>query len=98
MKDKYEELKQEISSMIEKIDDAEIIKRSVVISSKIDELKADNDDLAKSKGALLQDYKNLVKTAAYKPAGNENTSGADITQPKTFEEALNAFAQSQTKK
>lgn len=86
------ELRQLISQLFDAATDKETIAKSAVVSSKIDEIEAEQKASKENYDALLKDYKDVVLHTSFKPL-NASDKGADgpiaVFNPDTaFEDAL----------
>lgn len=86
------ELRQLISQLFDAATDKETIAKSAVVSSKIDEIEAEQKASKENYDALLKDYKDVVLHTSFKPL-NASDKGADgptanLDPNQAFEEAL----------
>lgn len=85
---KCEELRNFISQLFEAATDKSIIEKTAVVSSKIDEIEAEQRASSEDYNKLLKDYKDVVIHSSFKPA-NSADRGAD--SPITTFNANDAF-------
>lgn len=90
---KLDELREYVSKLFEAATDKAAIENAAVVSSKIDEIeaeqKASKDDYEK----LLKDYKDVVLHSSFKPLNREDKGADSPSVPffdsnKAFEEAI----------
>lgn len=89
---KLEELKQYVSQLFEAATDKDVIQKAAVVSTKIDEIAAEQKTASDDYNKLLKDYKDVIIHSSFKPL-NSGDKGADIPLAsfdanKTFEEAI----------
>ena len=85
-----EQLKQEIAKLFEKESDPEKIKQAAVVTSHIDDLKADEEKLVKQNQDLAEELKKAVLGGIYKPQHTAEETGSPSAPEKevTLEECL----------
>lgn len=86
------ELRQLISQLFDAAADKETIQKAAVVSSKIDEIEAEQKASQENYNNLLKDYKDVVLHTSFKPL-NASDKGADgptanLDPNQAFEEAL----------
>lgn len=86
------ELRQLISQLFDAAADKETIQKAAVVSSKIDEIEAEQKASKENYDALLKDYKDVVLHTSFKPL-NASDKGADgptasLDPNQAFEETL----------
>lgn len=70
---KLDELKDYVSKLFEQATEKEIIEKSAVVSSKIDEIASEQKKQEDDYNALLKDYKDVVIHSSFKPLNNSDT-------------------------
>lgn len=85
---KTEELRAIISQLFDAAADKETIQKAAVVSSKIDEIEAEQKASQDDYNKLLTDYKDVVIHSSFKPLNNSD-KGAD--GPSTGFDANDAF-------
>lgn len=91
---KTAELKALINQLFEKAESKEAIQQAAVISTKIDEIEAEQKAAKDDYDSLLKDYKEVILHTSFKPL-NTSDRGADeptanIDPNKAFDDALKA--------
>lgn len=86
------ELRDLISQLFDAAADKETIQKAAVVSSKIDEIEAEQKASQENYNNLLKDYKDVVLHTSFKPL-NASDKGADgptanLDPNQAFEEAL----------
>lgn len=86
---KLDELRSYVTKLFENATDKTVIENAAVVSSKIDEIAAEQDAARKNYDDLLKDYKEVVIHSSFKPI-DKNDRGAD-SPSATFFDANKAF-------
>lgn len=91
---KLDDLRNYVAKLFENATDKSVIEQSAVVSSKIDEIVAEQEQQTKNYNELLHDYKEVIVHSSFKPqrndVGAENPSTVPFDASKTFEDAINA--------
>lgn len=91
---KLDELRSYVTKLFENTTDKAAIENAAVVSSKIDEIAAEQEAARKNYDDLLKDYKEVIIHSSFKPI-DKNDRGADspsvtfFDPNKAFEEAIN---------
>lgn len=75
-----EELKNYVSQLFDKATEKDVIEKAAVVSSKIDEIAAEQKSAEENYNQLLKDYKDVVLHSSFKPL-NDRDTGAYDTSP-----------------
>lgn len=81
---KINELRDYISKLFEAATDKNAIEKAAVVSSKIDEIEAEQKASNESYEKLLKDYKDVVLHSSFKPLNSED-KGADGPSAQNFD-------------
>ena len=98
MPDKYDILKESISSLANNVTDVEALKTLGNINAQIDELKKSEDGLIERHSKLLNDYREMIIHAELPPRNTPDESGSSQPPaPKSLETIIDEVLSKRSK-